>query len=79
MTNITLKHKLTQELVDVPCETWEAYLLIPELAAAYSVVKGNPGCIPCGVAPEIEDELVTEPEESKASKTASKNTSKESE
>lgn len=84
MATITLKHVVTGNVIDLPCETWESWALTA-LKDAYTVVEGSAGCVPCGIAPTPEpDEVVEEapapvPSYAKAGKNSPKNTSKESE
>jgi hypothetical protein len=81
MSNVTLKHKVTNEPISLPCETWEAWSLVPELKAAYEVVEGSAGCKDCGIDPEIESKDAPQAKsvETKVDKSAAKNTSKDGE
>lgn len=77
MSNVTLKHKITDKVTSVPCEQWESQKLVPEIAAVFEVVGGSAGCTTCGGDEEtvVEDDAP----ETKPAKNAAKNTSKESE
>lgn len=76
MSNVTLKHKITENVVSMPCEQWDAQKDVPEIRNAFEVIEGSAGCTTCGSEPEVEEEKAPE---TKPAKSAAKNTSKESE
>jgi hypothetical protein len=75
VSTVILKHKITSAKVSMPCEQWEAWKDVPEMQDAFEVVEGSAGCTTCGPDPAVEEPAI----ETKASKSAVKNTSKESE